>query len=245
MAASRPKNSTTAASSADSLCGVGSTSTVATINSSSPPLLAAQNSAGQRGVPGVGSGSWRWLMCARGSVGHAGLDPAQQLGGGPAGLREVVALPDGLGDLDLGGGHGRGRPLLGDRAGRALPGGQVVQLDGPQLLAQPVHPLLGLGQVGAQVVHPGGQLRGELRRGHHLVQPDEADHVRPGGPDRPVPVVLGAGRGPLAAEQVTGVQAPQPAVAVQPRLVPGDQHRVPVVRRCPARPAARRRGRSR
>ncbi len=34
---------------------------------------------------------------------------------------------------------GRGRPLLGDRAGR-LPGGQVVQLDGAQPVPQPVAP---------------------------------------------------------------------------------------------------------
>ena len=61
----------------------------------------------------------------------------------------------------------------------------------------------------------------------HLVQPGPADRVGPRVPDGAAALVARAGRSPLAAERVGGVQAPQSAVVADPGGVRVDEDRRP------------------
>ena len=83
-------------------------------------------------------------------------------------------------------------------------------------------PPRGLARSAAQDRRSPGR-RGDLR------EAGEPERVRPRLADRPGPGVLRAGRGPLAREPVAGVEAPQPAVAVHPRVRVRDRDRRPLV----------------
>ena len=60
-----------------------------------------------------------------------------------------------------------------------------------------------------------------------MSRPAHPDRVGPGEPHRAGPLVAGPGRGTLAAERISGVQAPQPAEITQPRRRAVDQHGAP------------------
>ena len=64
-------------------------------------------------------------------------------------------------------------------------------------------------------------------RGCHLVQACPSHRIGPGEAHRAGPLVAWPGRGALAAERITGVQAPQSPVIAQPRRRIVDEHGTP------------------